>query len=295
MERSAVTLFRVVLMAIAAVCVMDANYFIPSQALDLGVGTALLASDCPPTIPATPPPSADPAIAPNGPWIAYQCPEICGGNQGGTFQRWERDANDLDWIVVRCPNGTTNRFNDLGQMSSGHPLTYDVGIPASSTCWNCVDGCAGSLCPAGESCVPTAKQPGSDCRRWVCNDPDYAAFEENQAHGIPNCRRTSWCPPAQHCTPANVLLDGPTVIRTGGSCTWTAEAFSECSGANYEYYWYVANHFAGSGQYYSGGRPSGVLIGSSWPIRVEVTYNGYPAGSHQIYVKESSTAAICLE
>ncbi|HEX8407282.1 MAG TPA: hypothetical protein VF883_00330 [Thermoanaerobaculia bacterium] len=69
MRRYAANLFRVVTMAIAAMCVADANYFIPPTTLDLGVGTALLASDCPPTIQATSPPGFDPWITPNGPGV----------------------------------------------------------------------------------------------------------------------------------------------------------------------------------------------------------------------------------
>jgi hypothetical protein len=281
-------------MAIAAVCVADANYFIPSTTLDLGIGTALLATDCPPTIPATPPSGVDPWITPNGPWIAFQCPEACGGTEGGTFVRWEQDANNLDWIYVRCANGTMNRFNEYGQLSNGHPLAYEIAIPASSSCWNCIDGCAGDTCPPGQTCLPKAKEINSDCRRWVCNDPNYGQLVENRQTGIPDCKRTTLCPPSQQCTPATILLDGPTAIKPGASCTWTAEAFSECTGANYEYYWYVSNQFAGTGQYYSGGRPSGVQIGYSWPIRVEVTYNGYAAGSKEIYVKESNKAGFCI-
>jgi hypothetical protein len=101
-------------------------------------------------------------------------------------------------------------------------------------------------------------------------------------------------PPVQHCTPATVLLDGPTTIRTGTSCTWSAEAFSECTGATYTYNWYVSNTWVGSGQWYTGGRPNGVLAGQSWRLRVEASYNGFAAGSSEIYVSESASAPICV-
>jgi hypothetical protein len=257
MYRYAATLFRLFIIAVVAVCIS---------------GPAVLADDCPDTKPAT----YRGPIAPNGPWIAYQCPEACGGGTvGGTFVRHSEDPWLLDWIYVWCPGG------------------YEVGIPATSTCWNCIDGCAGANCPPGELCMPIARQGGSDCIRYGCDDPAYELVETS-ANGVPYCRRKDPCPPVQHCTPATVILDGPTTIRPGTSCTWSTEAFSECTGAAYTYHWYVANHWAGSGQYYSGGRPSGVLIGSSWKVRVEVLYNGSPAGSKEITVKESSTARICM-
>jgi hypothetical protein len=254
MRRYAMTMFRVFTVVMATVC-----------------GTALLATECQPTKPA----NYRGQIAPNGPWIAYQCPEACGMMTPGTFLRRVEDPNLLDWIYVWCNGG------------------YETAIPATSTCWNCVNGCAGSNCPPGELCIPIARQSGSDCLRYGCDDPAYELVESS-ATTVPYCRRKQPCPTTPTCTPATVVLDGPTTIRPGASCMWSAQAFSECTGAAYTYNWYVANHWAGSGQYYSGGRPSGVLIGSSWKVRVEVTYNGSPAGSKEITVREAASAPICF-
>jgi hypothetical protein len=258
MRRETATLFRLFLIMLAAAW----------------SGSALLAADCPETKPAT---HRGP-IAPNGPWIAYQCPEACGNKTPGTFVRHTEDPYLLDWIFVWCSGG------------------YEVGIPANTSCWNCINGCAGSNCPPGELCVPIKNSWGSDCQRYACDDPAYTLVE-NWTTGIPYCRRSQPCPtdpPVQQCTPATVMLEGPTKIRPGATCTWSAQAFSECSGATYTYTWYVANQYAGTGEYYTGGRPSGVQIGYPWKIRVEATYNGYAAGSQEITVKEDSTARICV-
>lgn len=237
-------------------------------------GTALLADDCPPTKPAT----DRGAIAPNGPWIAYQCPEACPGMSGGTFVRHTEDPWLMDWIWVRCGTGS------------------EVGIPASSSCWNCIEGCAGSNCPPGELCVPIKNSWGSDCRRYACDDPAYS-LRENWTTGVPYCERTQPCPfdpPVQQCTPATVILDGPTRIQPGATCTWMADAWSECPSSAYTYNWYVGTFWVGSGQYYSGGRLSGVQVGYPWRLRVEVTYNGQWAGSREIEVREDPSAPICM-
>jgi hypothetical protein len=257
MRKSAATLFRLFIIVVAA-----------------ALGTTLVAADCPPTKPAT----FRGPIAPNGPWIAYQCPEACGNKTPGTFVRHTEDAYLLDWIFVWCTGG------------------YEAGIPATSTCWNCMNGCAGTNCPPGELCMPIARSSGTDCRRYGCDDPAYTITEDSPT-GVPYCKRTQPCPedpPVQHCTPATVVLDGPTTIRPGASCTWSAEAWSECTGATYTYNWYVGSYWLGSGQYYTGGRPSGVLVGQSWRLRVEATYNGYAAGSKEITVREDANARICV-
>lgn len=257
MSRSAAMLFRFFMIALAVLCV---------------AGTPIAVADCPPE---TKPATARGPIAPNGPWIAYQCPEACGMMTPGTFLRHTEDPYLVDWIFVWCQGG------------------YEAAIPATSTCWNCVDGCAGANCPPGELCMPIAGQWGSDCIRYGCDDPAYEIVEKT-ATSAPYCRRKEACT-TPSCTPATVTLEGPTTIRTGASCTWTATAASStCAASAYTYTWYVANHWAGTGQYYSGGRPSGVLIGSSWKVRVEVAYNGVAVGSKEISVKESANAPICI-
>ena len=241
-------------------------------------GTGLSAADCPPTKPAT----YRGPIAPNGPWITYQCPELCG-TQPGTFLRRVEDVDFMDLIYVWCPNVAEER-----------------AIPSSSTCWNCVDGCAGSNCPPGELCLPKAKQSGYDCFRWGCDDPAYTIMEGTSENGWQAyCRRVQPCPedpPVQQCVPASVWTDGPTTIRPGTSCTWSAGVFSECPSSAYTYHWYAGTMWVGSGEYYTGGRPSGVLIGSPWRLRVEAIYNanGQIAGSREFWVSESSSAPICM-
>jgi hypothetical protein len=262
MHKYAMTSFRFFLIAFALVCVFD--------------GPAALAQTCEPTKPAT----DRGAITPNGPWIAYQCPESCNMSTPPVFLRWTEDPWLLDTIWVWC--GAVN----------GNP-GYEAAIPSNSSCWNCINGCAGDNCPPGELCIPRPNQWGSDCRRYACDDPNYELVE-NGVNGVPYCRRKVACPPS--CTPATVTLDGPTRIRTGASCTWTGNAFNDtCNASAYTYNWYTGTFWLGSGQYYTGGRPSGVLIGSPWRLRVEVTYNGTWVGSKEIEVRESSTAPICFQ
>ena len=238
----------------------------------------VLASDCPPTKPAT---NRGP-IAPNGPWIAYQCPEMCNLQYPPVFTRYYEPPDLIDLIYVWCDgvNGAPGE---------------EKPIPSTSTCWKCLDGCAGSNCPAGEICEPNAGQWGSDCIRYGCDDPNYEPVEDSTAPGGVICRRktTASCP--ESCTPATVVLDGPTTIQPGATCEWSAAASSStCSASAYTYHWYAANHWVGSGQYYSGGKPSGVLNGYPWKLRVEVLYNGTPAGSKEIQVSESSNAPVCF-
>jgi hypothetical protein len=283
MRRYARTLFRFFTIALAAVCVVEANLFIPSTTLDLGIGTPLLASDCQDVVAA----DLEGQIAPDGPWITKQCPEVCGGPLvTRTFLRhWQDPTNNLDWVVVWCGTGREG-WIPARSVEPGEPRT----------CWNCQGGCAGEgKCPPGMACVPyPAKSVGSDCHMWSCR-AGYS-IRDDASSGIPYCQRTDPCPldpPVQHCTPASVLLEGPTTIRTGRTCTWSALVFSECTGAGYTYNWYVFNTWVGGGQTYTGGKPNGVLAGQSWKLRVEASYNGGFAGSREITVKESATAPLC--
>lgn len=267
MRRNVMTWCRFFAIAFAAVCLMD--------------GTALLASDCPETKPAV---ERGP-IAPNGPWIAYQCPEACSNwKYPPLFSRYEEDPWLLDRIWVWCEDP----FGGPG---------WEHDIASTSDCWHCMDGCAGADCPEGEICAPRPRTPGSDCRRYGCDDPAYMVVENFQT-GVPECRRKDPCPstpPPPSCVPATVYLNGPTAIPPGGTCTWSAAASSACTGATYTYNWYIEGyHYVGSGEYYSGGRPNGVLIGYPWRLRVEALYNGVVAGSQEIEVRESSTARFCL-
>lgn len=257
MRSDALKWLRFLMIALAAVCV--AGVLVPMTAE---------AQQCQPTKPAT----DRGAIAPNGSWIASQCPEACGTMPTGVYLRHSEDPNLLDWIYVWCSGG------------------YEAGIPASSTCWNCIDGCAGSNCPAGELCIPIPRQGGSDCRRFACTDPDYELVESG-SNSVPYCRRKVACPT---CTPATIALQGPTQIRTGEECMWNVAVTAGCSSSSYTYNWYVGTFWVGSGEYYSGGRLSGVPYGSAWKLRVEATYNGAAAGAAEIWVSESNNAAICF-
>lgn len=246
-------------------------------------GPAILASDhCPETKPV----ALRGAIDPDGDWIAYSCPEACSSpHDPPVFVRWDWTSSSTDVIYVWC--------NGINGAPGG-----EVPIPSTSTCWKCLGSCAGSACPPGELCLPDPGQPRSDCQRYGCDDPAYEPVESFDAQGnaIVICRRkpTAKCPEIISCTPATVVLDGPTAIQPGATCSWSAEAWSGCPASGYTYHWYAANHWVGSGQYYSGGKPSGVLNGYPWRLRVEAFYNGTFAGSQEIEVREDSSAPICM-
>lgn len=267
------TLFRFFLIAFAAVCVTNANFFIPTATLDLGIGTAIMAS-CPQTMPAI----ARGPIAPNGPSIAAQCPEACPNWVAGEYQWYSQGYDGLDWITVRCSNGSYQPI-----YSTTHPGS------TASTCWNCVDGCAGANCPPGELCVPIPRSSGSDCQRFAC--PAGYTLTESSATTAPYCTLTN--PGDCDDETITVTLEGPTTIRTGQTCSWSASATGGKPGVAKTYTWYVSNNPVGWDQWYTGGRPSGTLVGYSWRLRVDVT-DGVNYGSKEIQVSESSSAPPCF-
>lgn len=222
-------------------------------------------------------------ITPDGPWIAYQCPEACPSpHSPPVYTHRTEDPWLLDRIWVWC------------EATPGNPA-HSAAIPATSSCWNCLGGCAGSSCPPGELCVPRPNSGGSDCQRYACDDPTNYDLVENWTTGIPECRRktSSPCPPPP-CTPATVTLDGPTKIQPGGTCTWTATISSGCSGSSYTYHWYVGTQWVGTGPSYTGGKLSGIQNGYPWYLRVDAIYNGTIAASREIQVSESTRAMACF-
>ena len=253
--------------------------------LDLGTATTISAQQCPPEVEAIP----LGGIAPNGAAIASQCPEACTNWTPGQYVSYGWGTDFLDYIEIQCANA---------QQTTKIYSTPVAGNTASS-CWNCVGGCAGTNCPPGELCIPVPRSSGSDCQRFGC--PAGYTIAERQAvvngetKAQPYCVLTnpSDCPSDPRIPPITVQLEGPATIRTGGQCTWTANAFGGSTSPK-TYTWYVSNNPVGYGTYYTGGRPSGTLIGSSWRLRVTVT-DGVRYTSQEILVKESATAPICVQ
>jgi hypothetical protein len=89
--------------------------------------------------------------------------------------------------------------------------------------------------------------------------------------------------------PIPVNISGPTQIRPGATCTWTAVV----SGTPpYTYQWYNANMPVGNGSEYTGQKDPGNL-GNTFTIRVDVRDAAYGAGSKTITVTEDPSAPIC--
>ncbi len=248
-----------------------------------GAGIPAFAQQCPPAqIEATP----MGGITPNGSAIAGQCPEACPNWVAGQYVAYGWGTDFLDYIEVQC--------SDV-QQSVKKIWSTPVSGSNASTCWNCVGGC-GQNCPPGELCLPVPRSTGSDCQRFGC--PSGYSIAERQAvvngetKTQPYCVRTAQCPPQPPIPPITVQLEGPATIRTGGECTWTANAFG--GSGNLSYTWYVSNNPVGHGPYYTGGRPSGTLVGYSWRLRVTVT-DGVRYTSQEIQVSESSSAPICMQ
>lgn len=218
-------------------------------------------------------------IAPDGALIASQCLESCPNlSSAPVFLRHWQDAWFLDWIEVWC-QGANGGQGSVAQ------------IPSTSTCWKCVEGCAGSNCPPGETCLPKPGVGGSDCQRYACADPTNYMVVENAQTGQPECRRRTSCP---GCTPTSVTITGPTAIQPGTSCTWSVDVQSSCPSSSYIYHWYAGPQWVGNGTSYTGGKPNGTLNGYPWRVRVEVVYNGALVGSHEIQVRESANALACF-
>lgn len=220
-------------------------------------------------------------IAPDGNVIAGQCQEAC--TTFGTTPKFDRHWEDpwyLDWITIGC-------YASDGTRVGG------TDVASTNTCWKCVEGCAGSACPPGETCLPRPNWGGSDCHRYACADPVNYMVVENTQTGVPECRRREPCSPPS-CTTATVVLNGPTKIQPGATCMWTAEIQSQCPSSDYIYHWYAGPQWVGSGPSYTGGKPSGVLNGYPWRVRVEIVYNGALVASDEIQVSESANAMACF-
>ena len=156
-----------------------------------------------------------------------------------------------------------------------------------------MEGCAGDQCPDGEVCLPDPGEPGSDCIRWGCDDPSNYKAEEDwedptNATGV-ICRRKTPCPPT--CTTTTVSIGGPASIRPGATCTWSAAASN--TSCTYKYDWYIGFYWVGTGEYYTGGRPSWIPTGP-WKLRVDTHYGTQYVGSHEIQISESPTARLCV-
>lgn len=222
-------------------------------------------------------------IAVNGPAIAAQCPEACPNFSPGQFL-WHGDDDGFDYISVQCSD-------PLQQIKRIYSTTHPNST--ASTCWNCVGGC-GVNCPAGQLCMPVPKSSGSDCHQFSC--PAGYTIGERQSvvdstKSEPYCwRNTTNCSPE----PIVLTMEGPSSIRTGQACSWSAYATGGNPAATKSYTWYVSNNPVGYGQYYTGGRPSGTLVGYSWRLRVDVT-DGSTYASKEILVSESSYAPVCWE
>lgn len=265
MHRLPLTLFRFLILALVAVW-----------------ATALL-GQCPPTVEAE---NRGP-ITPDGAAIAAQCPEACPNWVAGTYWSYGATLAGLDFIEVKC----SNPAQTIAKIYS----TIQPDSTASS-CWNCVGGC-GQNCPPGELCVPVPRSSGSDCRRFGC-PAGYVIAERASVVGDgtePYCVRDPnvSCPTPPQPPDITVMLDGPSTIRTGGECTWSASAVGGSPGVAKTYTWYVSNNPVGTGQYYSGGRPSGTLVGAGWRLRVTAT-DGVRYSSQEIVVSESSSAPMCV-
>jgi hypothetical protein len=269
MRRLATTSFRFFIIAIAAVCLAPASF-----------------ADCPAEVEAIN--RGD--ITPNGPAIAAQCPEACPNWVPGTYMFTAWDTSYLDFVMVQCSDARRTKAKIFAEPNSQSN---------ASTCWNCVGGCAGSNCPPGELCVPIPRQTGSDCQRFGCpagySIRERSAIVNGEERTQPYCVLTdpSSCPPDPPEPPAIIVtLEGPSTIRTGTTCSWSASAIGGATGVNKTYTWYVSNNPVGYGPYYTGGRPSGTLVGYGWRLRVDAT-DGVRYGSKEIVVSESSSAPIC--
>lgn len=268
MSRLTITLFRSLIITLLVLCT--------------GIPAFAQQQECPPEVPAT----LRGAIAPNGPAIASQCPEACPNWVPGSYLSYGWGYDYLDFIEVQC--------SDAQQSVRKIYSTTQAGSNAS-TCWNCVTGCAGSNCPPGELCVPVPRSYGSDCQRYGCPAGYTIAERESVVNGEVQSQPYCVLTDTSNCIqPITVQLDGPSSIRTGSQCTWSATASGGSSTAQKSYTWYVSNNPVGYGPYYTGGRPSGTLVGHSWRLRVTVT-DGVRYTSQEILVSESSSAPICFQ
>lgn len=265
MSRLTITLVRVLVIALVLI----------------GGGTQAFAQACP-EVEAIP----RGAIAPDGQAIASQCPEACPNWVPGQYLSYGWDTSFLDYIEIQCSDLSKPKIWSTPQDGS-----------SASTCWNCTGGCAGTACPPGELCLPIPRSSGSDCQRFGCPAGYTIAERDAVINGVskkqPYCVRTdaTTCPPDPEIS---VQLEGPAKIRTNGQCTWTANAWGGSATAAKSYTWYVSNNPVGYGPYYTGGRPSGTLVGNSWRLRVTVT-DGVKYKSQEVLVSESSTAPICMQ
>lgn len=279
MRRYVAMSIRFLVIAFAATFVTEANWF----------GTQLWAQTCPETIAPTP----KGPVTPDGPSIAAQCPEACVLlSTSPHYKRFGYDQNGkIDVVYVDCKRD-----------SDGTVVATDVEIQSDfGDCWRCIDSCGGAACPSGQTCIPDPGTEGSDCQSYGCDDPAYEPKESRDAEGniIVVCQLIpgAVCKgPTPSCT-ATVFMEGPTKIRPGATCMWSADLWpssTSCAESEYIYHWFAANQWVGIGEYYSGGKPDGVLNGYPWKLRVEAWHNGVYAGKREIEVKEDANAPVCF-
>ena len=270
---------RFLVVAFALTFVADANW----------LGTKLLAQNCPETIAARP---MGP-VTPDGHGIAAQCPEVCVNETlSPHFKRLVYDPNGpIDIVYVDCI-----RDVDGALVKSDQKIPSDFG-----DCWRCIDSCGGTACPDGQTCIPVPGTNGSDCQSYVCDDPAYEPKESRDAEGkvivVCQLKQGAVCQGGAPTCTATVFMEGPTKIRPGATCMWSADLWpssTSCPESGYIYHWFAANQWVGLGEYYSGGKPDGVLNGYPWKLRVEAWYNGVYAGKREIEVREDSTAPVCF-
>lgn len=264
MKALAVTL-GAVLLAVAAACDTPSGISAPPAARTPGATAPRLTTN---TLCYDSMPAAMVDSLPTEPTaIATNCgPETCGGTEVGEVVNVLVDADgNKDVIVIECDDNSVHY------------------VKSDSTCWNCVEGCADSACPDGAMCTPIPGLPGSDCRAYTC--PVGWTLTQTTALTAPTCRRYKECPP-----PLTVTIDGPSKIKPGAQCTWTATV-SGGSGT-YTYNWFREVEWVSGASSYTGGRPNGTLL-PQFKLRVEVS-DGTQGASAELLVKESSTAMVCF-
>jgi hypothetical protein len=175
-----------------------------------------------------------------------------------------------DWVSIRCSNGT------------------ETGIGSDDSCWDCVDGCAGSACP-GQYCTAIPDQAGSDCLSFTC--PDGYRIERGPGDydkaPLPYCRLFDAI--AAGCADPTITLDGPVRVRPGAQCTWTALVHAP-RGSTIT--WYNDGRWQGTGDSYSGGLQDG-SVSTHFRIRADVWTTAGRSATAEVLVTEDSRAPFC--
>ncbi|HEX2210380.1 MAG TPA: hypothetical protein VHG93_22065 [Longimicrobium sp.] len=200
-------------------------------------------------------------------------------------------AKPVSMIFVQDGNNTNNNDQILYKCQS---LSYPYAVSdwqdpwdSSNSCWNCVNGCA-TNCPTGYSCYPITGTDGTDCKPFKCDVSDGKAWRlVDVGYGVPPKCEVLDCPPP----PLTISVDGPSSIRPGAECSWTATPGGG-NGNPYSITWYVGGTSVGYGPYWTGSKPSGVY-GSNWTLKAEVT-DGSTATYTLHPISESSGAPICF-